>query len=236
MKRSLFVLFFVGLVSFAFLAENLVNVADAKRKTRDLVFEEDEEESPSAKAKEDIGKVEKVALKTTIELLRDGKKSTVLPNHEFKSGDRVKFIYTTNTDCYAYWLSQGSSGDYYMLFPHAKGGMDNEVKKNEIYTIPVKGKFRFDDKKGVEKILVILATERVPELEEAVKEAAATRGKVAASAAPVKSVEKKQKAKRKTRDLVFEEDEDEDTGISTKTQTAASAAEPFVVYYELVHN
>ena len=236
MKRSFFVLFFIGFVSLAFLAGNLINVAEAKRKTRDLVFEEDEEDSLSSKAKKDIEKVQKIAVKTTIELLREGKKSTVLPSHEFKSGDKVKFVYTTNTDCYAYWLSQGSSGDYFILFPHAKGGMDNQVKKNEIYTIPVKGKFKFDDKKGVEKILVVLATERVPELDEAVKEAAAAGGKISSSAAPVKSVEKKQETKRKTRDLVFEEDEDEDTGISTKTQTTSNAAEPFVIYYELVHN
>ena len=235
MKRSYLVAIFVFFVSFAFVTVNLVSFADAKRKTRDLVFEEDEE-VPVTKVKEGGETLETVAIKTTIELLRDGKKSTVLPNHEFKSGDKVKFIYTTNRDCYAYWLSEGSSGQYQMLFPRPKANADNYVKKNEVYTIPVKGKFKFDEKKGVEKILLVLATERVPELEEAAREASENKGNVTAAAAPVKSVEKKQETKRKTRDLVFEEDEDEGTGISTKTQSNPNPAEPFVVYYELVHN
>jgi hypothetical protein len=122
-----------------------------------------------------------------------------------------------------------------MLFPHAGRSMDNLVKKNEVYTIPVKGSFKFDETQGVEKILAVLATEKVPELEEAAREAAASKGEISSSAAPVQSVEKKQESKRKTRDLVFEEDEDEDSGISTKSQSNENAAEPFVVYYELVH-
>jgi len=230
MKRSFIVTLVALFISFAFIA-SLVNVAEAQRKTRDLVFEEDEEETPSAKAKPGAAKNEKVAVKTAILLLRDGEESIVLPSYKFKSGDKVKFVYTTNIDCYVYSMSQGSSGDYSMLFPHPRAGLDNYVKRNETYTIPVKGKFRFDDKKGVEKILLVLATEKVPELEEVVKSQ-----KAVASNSSVKSVEKKQETKRKSRDLVFEEDDDEDSGVSTKSQTSSNTKEPLVVYYELVHN
>ena len=140
-----------------------------------------------------------------------------------------------NVDAYAYWLSEGSSGSYYMLFPNPKTGTDNFVKKNEIYKIPVKGNFKFDDNPGSEKILLIMAPNKVPELEEAYKEAAVKGGKVDASAAQVNSVKKKNVSKRKTRDLVFEDDEDEDSSIATTSQSSEDINEPFIVYYELIH-
>jgi len=204
-------------------------LSDAGRKTRDLVFEDDEKIAET-KADETI-----VAVRTTIELDRGGEKSTVLPTTEFKSGDKVKFIYTTNADAYVYWLSEGSSGNYQMLFPNTKTGTDNFIKKNEIYTIPVKGNFKFDDNSGAEKILLVMSPEKIPELEEASKEASVKGGKVDASATQINSVTKKNESKRKTRDLVFEDEEDEDSGIATTSQVSKDINEPFVVYYELIH-
>jgi hypothetical protein len=212
----------------------LSSPADAQRKTRDLVFED--EESPATQKKSESKQQAVVAVKTTLELERDGQKSTVLPNHQFVSGDKVKFMYTTNVDCYIYWLSQGSSGEYYMLFPNPKAGTDNWIKKNEVYQIPVKGTFKFDEKKGVEKILLVMSPEKVPELEQAAKEAALKGGTVSSSATGVSSVEKDQATKRKTRDLVFEDDEDTSSKVSTKSQVSSDIRQPFVAYYELVHN
>lgn len=204
--------------------------ADA-RKTRDLVFEEDEE----LPAKPETDQQAVVAVKTTVELDRNGRKSTVLPDHPFQSGDKVRFMYTTNIDCYVYWLSQGSSGSYTMLFPSQKAGLDNWVKKNESHSIPVKGTFKFDENPGVEKILMVMAPEKIPELENAVKEASTSDGKVVASAGAVGSVSQKTESRRKTRDLVFEEEDDADSGISTQVQVSKDIKQPFVNYYELTH-
>ena len=123
-----------------------LTVSAEARKTRDLVFEDDEQ--PAAAESQTSLPAKVVAVKTAIELERDGQTTTVLPTHEFTNGDKVKFIYTTNVDAYVYWLSQGTSGDYYMLFPNPKVGTDNFVKKNEIQTIPVKGSFKFSGKTG----------------------------------------------------------------------------------------
>ena len=46
-------------------------------------------------------------------------------------------------------------------------------------------------------------------------------------------MKEKNTSKRKTRDLVFEEEDEED--VNTKTQVAPKG-EPFVAFYELVHN
>ena len=139
----------------------------AARTTRDLVF--DDEEPAQTQAMESSGK-QTTALKTTMLLKRDGTTSTVLPSHEFKSGDSVKLVFTPNIDGYVYWLAKGSSGNYSVLFP-SKANMDNAVQRNQEYTIPPKGTFRFDDTPGNEELLCILSAEKLPDMDKAIAEA-----------------------------------------------------------------
>lgn len=196
--------------------------AFAARTTRDLVFEEDE----TPQASEDAGN-QTIGVKATVLLERDGQKSTVAPTHEFKSGDKVKLVFTPNTDGYVYWLAKGTSGNYTMLYPSPKAGADNSVKRNTEYTVPAKGSFRFDDKPGNEELLCILSTEKLPDLDKAAAEQFANAGQ------QVAQLEEQQTKKRTTRDLVFEEDEEED--VQTKTQQAPKG-EPFVAPFVLKHN
>lgn len=195
------------------------------RTTRDLVFE-DEEEAPTS-ATNEAANTETIGVKATVVLERDGQKSTVTPTHEFKSGDKVKLVFTPNTDGYVYWLAKGTSGKYAMLYPNAKAGMDNSVKRNTEYTVPAKGSFRFDDTPGNEELLCILSTEKLEDLDKAAAEQFANADK------QVAQLEEDQGKKRATRDLVFEEDEEED--VQTKTQTAPKG-EPFVAPFVLKHN
>jgi len=207
--------------------------AFAARKTRDLVFEDEDDAKTSEIAKE--AKIEdplKISVKTALELNRNGETSLVPPSHEFVSGDRVKLRYTTNADGYVYWLAKMSSGKYSVLFPTDKTGMDNLIKKNEEHTVPVKGSFRFDDTPGTESLLMVFSPERVAELDQAVAEANGQKGNVVEDTTQVASVEENNANKRKTRDLVFEDEDDEE--VNTKTQIAPKG-EPFVTMYELVH-
>ena len=99
---------------------NAVAVADAgkvgnsTRKTRDLVFDDEEEtEHPVvAGSTADTTKGETISVKATIELTRDGKLSTVLPTESFKSGDKVRLLFSTNRDGNVYWVAKGTSGQY----------------------------------------------------------------------------------------------------------------------------
>lgn len=203
--------------------------AEAARQTRDLVFEE--EPQPAAASTVNTQDTQVVAVKATIELNRDGQISTVVPSHEFKSGDRVKLIYTPSIDGYAYWLAKGSTGKTAILFPSAQAGSDNRIERNKEYTIPARGSFRFDDTVGKEELLCIISAERVPELDKLIAEN--NQGVIPAeSSAPVAQIEEKNTSKRQTRDLVFEEEETED--VVTKTQVAPKS-EPFVTYFVLSH-
>jgi len=201
-------------------------VAAAERRTRDLVFEDEETLAPGAKDA-GIANPQVVAIRTSLELTRGGKTEMVLPTYAFKSGDKVKFVYTTNIDCYVYWLTEGTTGSYSMMFPNPKIPQDNFVKKNEKNSFPVKGAFKFDQNQGTEKILVVMSPQRIAELEDAAKANDATAGAA--------NVTQNNEKKRTSRDLVFEEEADEESGIATQSQAAADINEPFVAYFELVH-
>ena len=163
-------------------------------------------------------------------LKRDGTTSTVLPSHEFKSGDSVKLVFTPNIDGYVYWLAKGSSGNYSVLFP-SKANMDNAVQRNQEYTIPPKGTFRFDDTPGDEELLCILSAEKLPDMDKAIAEADAAQINVQSSTQLAK-LEEKNTPKRTTRDLVFD---DEDEGDVNTKQQVAQKGEPFVAHYVLTH-
>lgn len=198
--------------------------AFAARTTRDLVFEEDD--APAVADQEASG-AQTMAVKATVVLERDGQTSTVTPSHEFKSGDKVKLVFTPSTDGYVYWMAKGSTGNYSMLFPSARTGTDNSVKRNTEYTIPVRGSFRFDDTPGTEELLCVLSTEKLPDLEKAAT------GELASAGQPAAELEKEQAKKRTTRDLVFEEEDEGD--VQTKSQQAPKG-EPLVVSFGLKHN
>ncbi|MDR1872463.1 MAG: DUF4384 domain-containing protein [Deltaproteobacteria bacterium] len=232
-SRSLiFGFIFAFLAIFSFLA--LENQSSAA--TRDLVFEEEDEEDTKiadSAAKSGIENPEVISFKTTLDLTtKDGQTNSVPANHEFKSGDKVKLRFTTNVDGYVYWLAKMSSGQYSILFPSSDSGSNNFVKKNVNNVVPMKGSFRFDDTPGTETLLVVFSPERIPELDEAVQEALKKSGKVEDNAYQLASLEDANEQKKATRDLVFEEEEEEE--VSVKTQ-AGSAGEPFISKFELVH-
>lgn len=207
---------------------------NTRRTTRDLVFEDEEEkqERPTVQGTDSAAvKGEKIAVKTTVELTRDGGTTTVLPTSDFKSGDKVRLLFSANRDGYVYWLAKGTSGTYQVLFPNEKAGLDNSVSKNKEYTVPTKGAWRFDDKKGTETLVCVLSPAKVVELDKAVTLAAG--GQKDEASALIAQVVNGHETKRTTRDLVFEEEDEKD--VNTKAQVSPGN-EPFVATYELMHN
>lgn len=216
MKKSVFALSLLAAATFGLCSTTYAA-------NRDLVFEEDEETvtAPADSANETI------AVKTTVQLTRNGETSNVLPDAEFQSGDRVKLLFTSNVDGYVYWLAKGTSGNYSVLFPNAKAGMSNEIKRNQEYTVPAKGSFRFDDNPGNEELLCIVSTTRIPEIEEAAG------NNFQDPSAIDNATAKQEKRKSSNRDLVFEE---EDEGSVNTVAQETPKGEPFVAFYTLKHN
>lgn len=206
--------------------------------TRDLIFEDEKDLGKDAEPEEKLASQPqikdsvKISVNMALELKRDEKTDIVPPNSTFKSGDRVRILYSVNADGYVYWLAKMTSGKYTVLFPTQKTGMDNAVKKDEKYTMPVKGAFRFDDKSGTEVLLCVVSPNKIADLDAAVADANAGGKDVDLNSNKVAALEEMNLNKRKTRDLVFEEEEDEKS--NTKSQTAAKG-EPFVAVFELEH-
>jgi hypothetical protein len=103
--------------------------------------------------------------KMTIELRRNGKVSWVSPNATFRSGDEIKFHFTTNFSGYVAILQQGSTGNRSILFPNR--GADNRVRLNVDNVIPAKRDdwIVFDRHPGVEKLTFIMSKNPLKEIE-----------------------------------------------------------------------
>jgi hypothetical protein len=217
-------------------ASAMANLRTPKRTTRDLVFDDEDEEEASPPAVEgttsaNVAGGEKTAVKATVELTRDGATTTVLPTEPFRTGDKVRLLFSANRNGYVYWVTKGTSGQYQVLFPTAKAGQDNAIDKNVEYTVPSKGSWRFDDNQGTETLVCLISPDRIADLDFAIEKADA--GDKSVSSAIVAGLVDGHEEKRTTRDLVFEEEDEGD--VNTKTQITKSD-DVFVATYELEHS
>lgn len=87
---------------------------------------------------------------------RSNKIEAVSPGEVFFKGDGVRVNISTAEEGLLYIFYKGSSGGAEILFPKKNyNGGKNEVKANEVITVPREGWFFFDEKPGVETIYVI---------------------------------------------------------------------------------
>lgn len=168
-----------------------------------------------------------LALKTTVEMTRDGKTSTVSPTGDFKNGDQVKLVFSSNKDGHIYWVSKNPDGQYRILFPTAQPGSDNTVVHNKEYTVPSEP-LKFDGNKGMETIFAILSPKALPDLDKAIKLGA--EGKNAEASKLVADVVSGHEQKRTAGELLFEEEDDDDVN---EQYQLADGEQPFVGRYEL---
>ena len=82
----------------------------------------------------------------------DGKTKVVPTSRVFKSGDRVKIFFKANRPGHLTILNIGSSGNTNKLFANTVEGMKE-------YVIPQKGAMKFVGKPGVERVLLMLASQ-----------------------------------------------------------------------------
>jgi uncharacterized protein DUF4384 len=107
----------------------------------------------------------------------------VSPSQEFKEGDQVKVAFESNFQGYVYLVNVTPGGKKKILFP-ATAESVNSVQANKQYTFPPGNDIiEFDKEKGTEVLQVIMSRERVPLLEEALKNSEGILGESAKSAA-----------------------------------------------------
>lgn len=85
----------------------------------------------------------------------DGTTHDVLTRRIFKSGERIQLGVRVNKPSYVYILNEAPDGTITQIYPQAS--QDNFVDAMGVVFFPAKGAFQFDDKAGMEKLLVFLS-------------------------------------------------------------------------------
>ncbi len=117
------------------------------------------------KLEENIERSSWIQLTTSVDLFSSSDKKRISPLSFFKSGDKIKLNFNFNMEGYAYWFLLGTSGYYQILFPY-KNSINNRVLPGEEYTIPEKGVWKFDQRKGIEKLICLFSNRESKELKE----------------------------------------------------------------------
>lgn len=86
----------------------------------------------------------------------------------FHAGDSIRVSVATNDAAYLYIVMRGTSGTWKLLFPTNEiGGGANRVESGRSYVFPPPpGRFTFDERKGEEKICLVLSRQPEPSLEQ----------------------------------------------------------------------
>ncbi len=105
-----------------------------------------------------------------IELNRSGKIFRCNNQHEFKTGDAIRFHLIPETDGFAYLVMKaGTTGKSDLLFPNKAYGTDNFLKAGKDYAIPAEGWMQFDSNPGTERLGLVFAPEKFEVTEEMIK-------------------------------------------------------------------
>ncbi|GAB2873414.1 hypothetical protein GCM10027093_06210 [Paraburkholderia jirisanensis] len=89
----------------------------------------------------------------------DGSTQDVLTRRVFRSGEKFQLGVKVSRPSYVYILNQAPDGTITQIYPQPS--QDNFVDAMGVVFFPAKGSFQFDDKPGMEKLLVYLSSERV---------------------------------------------------------------------------
>ena len=128
----------------------------------------------------------------------------------FHSGDRIRLHVDVNTSGYLYVVTQGSSGNWSLLFPSADvDGGNNRIERGSSQQIPAnsKGQFVFNDQSGTEKLFLVLSRKPEPDLDKLIYSITGAHGtdrSVMAHATVNDDVVNRLRDEVKSRDLVFE--------------------------------
>jgi Domain of unknown function (DUF4384) len=89
----------------------------------------------------------------------DGSTQDVLTRRVFRSGEKFQLGVKVSRPSYVYILNQAPDGTVTQIYPQPS--QDNFVDAMGVVFFPAKGSFQFDEKPGMEKLLVYLSSERV---------------------------------------------------------------------------
>lgn len=166
-------------------------------------------------------------VKVQIELQRDGKRRIAKPTETFFTGDKIRFLITTNFDGRLVVANTEEGASPVMLLP--MDGDDDQVKSGKVYTTPG---FQFDENPGVETVALILtdlenSSEAESEFDSAAKSRSAWKSKGGSVLAKAKT-----RGVSRARGLIRVDDEDDTVILAADEQVFS---QPTAVLFSLRH-
>lgn len=93
------------------------------------------------------------------------------PDLVFRSGDRIRLRVQVNDSGYLYIVTQGSSGNWRVLFPNTEyDSGNNHVVRGRSYDIPGRTRFVFNEQPGTEKVFLVLSRKPEADLDKLIYE------------------------------------------------------------------
>ncbi len=113
----------------------------------------------------------------------------VNPDSTFHSGDKLRVRVESNEAAYLYIVAKGSSGNWDVLFPSKDiNGGDNRIDANAEEILPNRrGQWTLDDRKGEERLFLVLSRKPVADLDSLIYDL----NKPGGAATPAKTPENK---------------------------------------------
>lgn len=122
------------------------------------------------------------AMRVVVYKVERGIHAPVDPSRRFTQGEEIRVAFEANFDGFVYFVNVSPGGKSRVLFPYPDE-IDNTVRSRRRYQLPKTGVLAFDQEKGVEILQVIMSRDRVPLLDDAVRNANGELGGSAKSAA-----------------------------------------------------
>jgi hypothetical protein len=177
----------------------------------------------------------KLALKYKILWQRGDETQIVADDFAFRKGDRFRIIFEGNATGHIYIFHKGASGKGIVLFPDKRiNGGDNGISAHVEAVIPASGWYEFDEKAGVEELIVFYAPKPIKGFSEAIASGVVTETVWIHTMSAILSQRKQSLNKGMTRDIIYVENGAVDlsataTGPASQsgpnTTTAPTAAE-----------
>ncbi len=102
----------------------------------------------------------------TLELQQEGEWVVVRETDGFRSGDGLSIRIRVSRDCYCYLAATRRGDEYRLLVPLREVDRGaNWLRRGQEYRLPATGAFALDQVPGVERLVLIIAEQQVPELE-----------------------------------------------------------------------
>lgn len=166
-----------------------------------------------------------LAIKTSVEVARDGQNMAVSPKETFKAGDKIRLRFTANKDGHVYWVKKDGENNFHLLYPSAQDASGSKISGNQVYTVPTDEPLQIGEK-STETLFAILSPTDVADLNQAAKLQA--EGKSAEASRLISDLVARHEQKKSGNEIILEEEDEEDVNMQSQL-----ADGEFVGEYEL---